>query len=106
TDGLETLIPATADEGLDFVPSHPKADEALEWMGFEARSAILEVLDQAIEDKTALVRVVAYDLNDPAIVSRLEKLKKRLWVIIDNSGEHKPDTSAEFQAAERLAATA
>jgi phosphatidylserine/phosphatidylglycerophosphate/cardiolipin synthase-like enzyme len=106
TDGFDTLIPATADEGLDFVPSHPKADEALQWMGFEARSAILEVLDDAIADKTAIIRVVCYDLNDPTIVSRLEKLKKRLRIIIDNSKEHKPDTSAESQAAERLAATA
>ena len=106
TDGFDTLIPATADEGLDFVPTHPKADEALQWMGFEARSAILEVLDEAIADNTALVRVACYDLNDPAIVSRLEKLKKRLWIIIDNSKDHKLDTSAESQAAERLAATA
>jgi len=106
TDGLDTLIPDTADKGLNFIPTHPKADEALQWMGFEARSAILEVLDAAITDKTAIVRVVCYDLNDPTIVSRLEKLKKRLWVIIDNSKEHKPDTSAESQAAERLAATA
>ncbi|MBE0623809.1 MAG: phospholipase [Burkholderiales bacterium] len=106
TDGLETLIPGKADEGLQFVPTHPKADEALKWMGFEARSAILEVLDAAIADKTALVRVVCYDLNDPAIVSRLEKLKNRLRVIIDNSKDHKPDTSAESQSAERLAATA
>ena len=105
-DGLETLIPDKADEGLQFVPSHPKADEALKWMGFEARSAILEVLDAAIADKTALVRVVCYDLNDPAIVSRLEKLNKRLKIIIDNSTEHKPETSAESQSAERLAATA
>ena len=106
TDGLDTLIPATADESLDFVPTHPKADEALRWMGFEARSAILEVLDAAIADTTARVRVVAYDLNDPAIVIRLQRLKRRLWIIIDNSGEHKPDTSAESQAAARLALTA
>lgn len=106
TDGMDTLIPASADEGLDFVPTHPKADEALQWMGFEARSAILEVLDAAIADTSALVRVVAYDLNDPAVVTRLEKLKRRLWIIIDNSGEHKPDTSAESQAAARLALTA
>lgn len=105
-DGLETLIPAKADEGLNFVPTHPKADEALEWMGFEARSAILEVLDEAIADKTAIVRVVAYDLNDSAIVSRLEKLKTRLWIIVDNSASHKDEASAESQAAERLAATA
>ena len=43
-------------------------------MGFEARSAILEVLDQAIADKKAKVCVVAYDLNEPDVVSRLEKL--------------------------------
>lgn len=104
--GLDTLIPATADEGLDFVPLHPKVDEALKWMGFEARSAILEVLDAAIADATALVRVVAYDLNDPAIIDRLKKLKKRLWIVIDNSASHKPDTSAESQAAQRLAKTA
>ena len=61
---------------------------------------------EAIADKTALVRVVCYDLNDPAIVSRLKKLKKNLWIIIDDSDDHKPDTSAKSQAAERLAATA
>lgn len=105
-DGMETLIPATADEGLQFVPTHPKANEALEWMGFEARGAILEVLDAAIADRTALVQVVCYDLNDPAIVSRLEKLKKRLRIIIDNSKEHKPDSSAESQSADRLVVTA
>jgi len=106
TDGMDTLIPGTVDEGLRFVPTHPKADEALKWMGFEARSAILEVLDAAIADTTAIVRVVCYDLNDPAIVSRLEKLKARLYIIIDNSSEHKPETSAESQSAERLAITA
>lgn len=104
--GMETLIPATADEGLQFVPTHPKANEALEWMGFEARGAILEVLDAAIADRTALVQVVCYDLNDPAIVSRLEKLKTRLRIIIDNSKDHKPDSSAESQSADRLVVTA
>jgi hypothetical protein len=105
-DGITTLIPDSADQGIQFVPTHPKADEALEWMGFEARSAILEVLDAAIADKTALVRVACYDLNDPAIVSRFEKLQGRLRIIIDDSKEHKPDTSAEGQSAELLAATA
>jgi len=106
TDGMETLIPDKADEGLEFVPTHPKADEALKWMGFEARSAIVEVLDDAIADGTAIVRVVCYDLNDPAIVSRLEKLKKRLRIIIDDSKDHKPSTSAESKAANVLAGTA
>ncbi|MCI0590481.1 MAG: phospholipase D-like domain-containing protein [Gammaproteobacteria bacterium] len=105
-DGIETLIPAKADEGLDFIPTHPKADEALAWMGFEARDAILEVLDDAIKDKKAQVRVVAYDLSEREVVSRLQKLGKRLQIIIDDSASHGKPDSAESEAEERLKATA
>jgi phosphatidylserine/phosphatidylglycerophosphate/cardiolipin synthase-like enzyme len=106
TNGLSTLIPEKADDGLDFVPTHPKADEALAWMGFEARDAILEVLDQAIKDKKAQVRVVAYDLNEPDVVSRLAQLGDRLKIIIDDSAAHGKPDAAETQAAERLRASA
>ena len=85
-DAIGTLLPAKADAGLTFIATHPKAIEALDWMGFEARSAILEVLDDAIADKTSQVRAVVYDLNEPGIVTRLEKLGKRLRIIIDNDG--------------------
>lgn len=105
-DAIPKLLPAKADEGLDFVPTHPKADEALAWMGFEARSAILEVLDQAIADKDAQVRVVVYDLNEPGIVSRLEQLGGRLRVIIDDDGAHGLPGSAETAAEKRLIASA
>ena len=103
---ISTLLPAQADEGLSFVPTHPKAKDALAWMGFEARNAILEVLDQALADTTAQVRVVAYDLNEPEIVSRLEKLGPRLKVIIDDDGAHGEAQSAEAGAERRLAVTA
>ena len=105
-DAIKTLLPLKADKGLDFTPTHPKADEALAWMGFEARSALLEVLDQAIADQTAAVRVVAYDLNEPEIVSRLQKLGNRLKVIIDDEGSHGKATSSETNAAKRLAGSA
>ena len=103
---IKDLLPARSDDGLTFVPSHPKSQEALKWMGFEARECILEILDQAIADTNAEVRVVAYDLNEPEIVKRLEKLKKRLKIIIDNSGAHGKPHSAETQAAERLVLSA
>lgn len=103
---IAKLLPAKADHGLKFVPSHPKKDEAYTWMGFEARSAILELLDKAIADKKAQVRVVAYDLNEPGIVSRLEKIGKRLKVIIDDDGAHGEKGSGENQAAKRLVASA
>src|SRR5207253_529534 len=60
---VSTLLPPKADDGLTFKPTHPKTDEALAWMGFEARSAILDVLDQAIADEQAEVRGIADDLN-------------------------------------------
>jgi hypothetical protein len=103
---LATLLPASADQGLGFVPTHPKAAEALAWMGFEARSAILEVLDQAVADTQAQVRVVAYDLNQPEILTRLEQLGARLKVIIDDSADHGAANSPESTAAQRLVASA
>ena len=103
---ISTLLPKKADDGLDFVPTHPKAGEALGWMGFEARHAILEVLDAAIADKKAQVRVVAYDLSERDVVSRLRKLGKRLKIIIDDDGPHGKAHSAETRAAQRLAKSA
>lgn len=103
---ISTLLPAKATDGLTFTPVHPKTKEALAWMGFEARSAILEVLDQAIADPQAQVRVVAYDLNEPGVLTRLEKLGKRLKIIIDDSQEHGEEDASENLAAQRLTVSA
>ena len=106
SDGpISKLLPAKAADGLKFVPTHPKANEALKWMGFEAFNAILEVLDKAIADNKAKVRVLAYDLSEPDVVSRLEKLGDRLKIIIDDSADHGEQGSGETQAAARLSHT-
>ena len=102
---INTLVAPIAAEGLDFVPTHPDATAALAWMGFEARAAILETLDQAIADK-ADVRVIAYDFNLPEIVDRLEKLGTSLKVIIDDSKGHGGAGTAETEAEARLVASA
>ena len=104
--GIPALLPNTAKDGLNFVPTHPDKDKAYEWMGFEARIAIIDLLDKAIQDTTAGVRVAAYDLNEPEIVSRLVQLGKRLRIIIDDSKDHGDADSAETQAAARLIASA
>ena len=102
---FNTLIPGTAKAGLTFKATHPKKDEALAWMGFEARETILELLDQALKEK-ADVRVVAYDLSEPEVVSRFAKLKKKLKIIIDDSADHGEAGSGESQSATRLRKTA
>lgn len=102
---ISTLIPDKAAKGLEFEATHENAEQAHEWMGFEARSVLHEILDEAIRKK-AEVRIIAYDLNLPEIVSRLAKLKSRLKIIIDDSGEHGKPDSPESKAARRLGKTA
>src|SRR5262245_40265617 len=102
---ISTLIPGKAKDGLKFKPTHPDKDDALAWMGFEARETILALLDEAIKDK-AEVRIVAYDLNLPDLVDKLKKMGKRLKIIIDNSKEHGGAGAAETQAAKLLAKSA
>jgi hypothetical protein len=103
---ISTLLPPNADAGLDFTPTHPKTNDALAWMGFEARQAILDVLDAAIADSKAQVCVIAYDLNEPQVVSRLQKLGTRLRIIVDDSDAHGETGSAETKAAGLLAISA
>lgn len=96
------LLPPKADQGISFQPTHPSAEEALRWMGFEARNAILSVLDEAVADETAQVSVVAYELNEPEVLNRLLRLKRRVRIIIDNSDKHELPDSAESLAAQAL----
>jgi len=97
-----TLLPAKAADGLKFQPTNPKAPQALAWMGFEARSAIIELLEAAVAAPQATVSVVAYDLSEPEVVDRLVQLGSRLRIIIDNSADHGDTGSGESQAATKL----
>ena len=106
---IPKLLPKKAADGLAFKPSYkmPKDSEAaLAWMGFEAREAMLAVLQQAIDDPDAQVRVVAYDFDQPEILSRLVQLGGRLKVILDDSAKHGLPASAETAAWKQLVASA
>ncbi len=45
---ISRLLPPGSLPGTLLYPSHPKAAEALSWMGFEARQAILDLLDAKV----------------------------------------------------------
>ncbi|MER9947184.1 phospholipase D-like domain-containing protein [Mesorhizobium sp. M0047] len=103
---LKTLLPARVDQGTTFVPTHPKATEAYEWMGLEARKEIFALLDAAVADPAAKVSMVAYDMSESEIMDRLLALGPRLRIIIDDSDKHGLKTSGETQSETLLIASA
>src|SRR6266478_2148824 len=104
-NAVGTLLPAKANDGLKFQSTTGQAAQAYEWMGFESRREILKLLDDARTDG-AQVRVVAYDFNEPEILTRLEALQANVKVIIDDSDSHGPASSAESQSEQRLVTSA
>jgi phosphatidylserine/phosphatidylglycerophosphate/cardiolipin synthase-like enzyme len=105
-DSMKTLLPARSSDGVKFKCTHPKSDEALTWMGFEARSVLIELLDKAIKDKSATVDVVAYDLCERVFIEKLKALGSRLRIIIDDAGEHGEHDSGETQGEKILVKSA
>jgi phosphatidylserine/phosphatidylglycerophosphate/cardiolipin synthase-like enzyme len=72
------------------------------WLGFEARKIMFAFYDECIANPDVLVDVFAYDLSDPEVVERLEAFKKRLRIVIDDSGTHGKKGSDENAAEKRL----
>lgn len=102
---FEGILPHSAGAGLDFKPTHPDAEAALAWKGYETRMAILNALDQAANDPSAQAMVAVCDCNNMEIITRLQKLGRRLKIIIDDS-KSRHSTVAEDRTAALLAATA
>jgi len=108
-----TIIPSDADAGLEFTKAKQPKD-IYGWLGFEAYDLIFSFLDDVVADPTVTLDVLAYDLNEPDILGLLERLGKRLRMIIDDSATtkngvltgHGANDSAESQAATRLQASA
>ncbi|NLR98131.1 hypothetical protein HGP17_15055 [Rhizobium sp. P38BS-XIX] len=97
------VIPSDPDQGLTF---NKLSDDIYQWLGFEAYDLIFGLLNEVVNDPTLSIDVFAYDFNERDIVAKLESCGTRVRAIIDDSGSHKPATSAESQAAARLAASA
>ena len=109
----KTIIPDDADAGLGFHKAKEPKD-IYDWLGFEAYDLIASFLKDVVADRTVTLDVFAYDLNEPDIVGQLERLGKRLRVIIDDSAKKKNGVitghgaagSAESESAKRLRASA
>jgi hypothetical protein len=103
TADVEKLVPPNSTPGADmivFKSPMPNAQQAYDWMGFEARKAILDLLDAAIADPQAKVCMVAYDLNESEVVSRMQALGPKLRLIVDDE----PKDHGQADSAETLTA--
>jgi len=60
------------------------------WMGATARQQIFTLLDKVVNDSSLTLQMLAYDLNEPDILTMLLKLaaEGRVSIILDNSSEH------------------
>ncbi|WP_051190466.1 phospholipase D-like domain-containing protein [Kaistella palustris] len=65
-------------------------EEQHEWLGWQARSRVVEFLDEIINDKKLSLKVLAFDLDEPEICKRLLHLaqQNRLMMILDDSKSH------------------
>jgi phosphatidylserine/phosphatidylglycerophosphate/cardiolipin synthase-like enzyme len=99
-EGLKKLIPADADDGNEFTSTHKDAARAYQWMGFEARERILNLLDDAAEDG-ANVMVVAYELNLPEVIDRLAALGGKLRIIIDDSSNRRKKADGTYTGKDK-----
>lgn len=101
------IIPTKSEDGVEF-PKLPLAtgqgESVYEWLGFEAYQLLFDFLDSAVNNSDLTVDVMAYDLNEPDVVSKLKRLGSRLRIIVDDSEPHLPQTSAESKSVARLQA--
>jgi PLD-like domain len=99
------IIPSKPVQGLDFGAQKEaiaKKFDIYAWLGFEGYRLLFDFLDWAISDQTVRIDAMAYDFNEPDVLAKLELLKDRLRVIIDDSADHGDADSAESRAADRL----
>lgn len=70
-----------------------------QWLGFTARKAIRDLLDEAVNDPGLRLDVFAYDLNEPSVVEALLTLgkAKRVRIILDNAALHHSKTDATLE---------
>ena len=76
-----------------------------DWLGATTREKIFALFDDVLKDKSLVVDVFAYDLNEPDLLQDMLKLAKqgRIRIILDNSkGHHDKQNSKPEDQFEKL----
>ena len=92
--------PAKASLSHDMTPFPKQYD----WLGFEVRRLIYQLLDEVIADPSQKLDALIYECKEPEILKRLEKLGPRLRAVIDDHADQGEPDSCETISADRLTA--
>lgn len=86
--------------------THPVANYQphYEWLGFEARRLLFNLLESCYVDEELTVEAMIYECREPAVLEWLEKLGPRLTALVDDHGAHGEDNSPENESVRRLIA--
>jgi phosphatidylserine/phosphatidylglycerophosphate/cardiolipin synthase-like enzyme len=77
-------------------------EKQYEWLGAHAREALFRFLDECLKDKAVTIDVLAYDLDEPDIISTLARFGPRLRLVLDNASLHSNDKALEPIAFAKL----
>ena len=95
-----TKVSGTNAEGVKFT-----FRDEYDWLGATTREKIFALFDDVLKDKSLVVDVFAYDLNEPDLLQDMLKLAKqgRIRIILDNStGHHDKQNSKPEDQFEKL----
>jgi hypothetical protein len=98
------LPPENSEPPADLNHDMSQCQNEYSWLGFEGRQTIYALLDEAFADPAVTLDALLYELREPEIVRRLERLGPRLRAIVDNHDKHGAEGSNESIAAGRLSA--
>lgn len=101
----EGILPPPELKGIAEL-SHPVANfqPHYEWLGFEARRLLFDLLEACFVDEELTVEAMIYECREPALLEWFEKLGPRLRALMDDHGEIGEETSPESESARRLIA--
>ncbi|HFQ8228347.1 TPA: hypothetical protein ACHTCC_004431 [Citrobacter freundii] len=111
------IIPGQDEDGLNFKlrddVKNNRGETVYDWLGFEAKTLIDTFIQEVLDNPELRLDFMAYDLNLPDLVEKLEAIGPRLRAVIDDSSKKDKETgileghgaknSSESVASQRLA---
>ncbi|MPQ53615.1 hypothetical protein GBB84_22225 [Citrobacter sp. NMI7905_11] len=110
------IIPGQDEDGLNFKlrddVKNNRGETVYDWLGFEAKTLIDTFIQEVLDNPELRLDFMAYDLNLPDLVEKLEAIGPRLRAVIDDSSKKDKETgileghgaknSSESVASQRL----